>query len=49
MKESFELQKFKKIVSVNFKDEHFIIVMTDRLLIYRLESLIGTSSEKATP
>ncbi|CAD8137926.1 unnamed protein product [Paramecium pentaurelia] len=49
MKESLELQKFKKIVSVNLKDELFIIVMTDQLLIYRLESLVGTSCEKVNP
>ncbi|CAK78698.1 unnamed protein product (macronuclear) [Paramecium tetraurelia] len=49
MKESIEMQKFKKIVSIDLKDDLFIIVMTDRLLTYCLASLIRCSSEKVSP
>ncbi|CAD8131996.1 unnamed protein product [Paramecium pentaurelia] len=50
-KESIEggVQKFKKIISINGKDDHFIIILIDRLLIYSFKSLCGTSNEKATP
>ncbi|CAK60598.1 unnamed protein product (macronuclear) [Paramecium tetraurelia] len=51
-KECIELngeQKFQKIVSVNVKNDHFIIVLIDRLLAYSLYSICGKSNEKPTP
>ncbi|CAD8142693.1 unnamed protein product [Paramecium octaurelia] len=42
-------QKFQKLISVNVKNDHFIIVLIDRLLAYSVHSICGKSNEKANP
>ncbi|CAD8126955.1 unnamed protein product [Paramecium sonneborni] len=46
-KERIELEHFKKIISINIQEKHFIIVLPDRLLKYHLESLVTDTKEKA--
>ena len=44
-----ELPQFKKLVSVNIQNEKFLIIMTDCIIFYHMESLITNSAEKAYP
>ncbi|CAD8046199.1 unnamed protein product [Paramecium sonneborni] len=49
LKECIELINLNKIISINIKDEYFIMVLRDRLLKYNLGSLVTNTREKAHP